>query len=360
MKSSYSQNSMYVNCSRAWDWAYTHKLRPEIEGASLFFGTAVDSSVMHMLEGKADYIAVFKDRWTKAYQYGKSTPIFDNSNVAYSYNDFDADVLQAKDKDQLLLWAAELNVGDGPSGIKIYKEIVKIKKNPYKRITDAQLKYFNRVCWLSLKRKGEILIESFKEQFYPKIKRVLATQKYVKLEVGEDVISGYVDMILEIEGEDKPVIFDLKTAAQPYTQDQIDLTEQLTLYQAMSNKEFNTDRVGYVVLCKNIPKEVKAVCKTCNHTRDGRHKTCNNIINEARCGGEWLEKKVLKPEVQVLIETKSPAQVADLMQDYSNIMFGMKHKVVFKNTNKCHNWWGAKCPYFNACHKNDFTGLKKG
>lgn len=363
-RTSFSQNSMYTNCSKAWDWQYNHKIRSEVEGASLYFGTAVDSAIMAMLEGKTDYIAIFKDKWKRAYQYGKATQIFDNDAIVFGHADFDEHVLKDKDKDQLLLWAAELNLGDGPDAVELFKEISKSKKNPYKTTSDAELKFFRRACWLSLKRKGEILINSFKEQFYPRIIKVLATQKYAKIEDPHtgDVISGYVDMILEIEGETKPVIFDLKTAAQPYDQEAIEVTQQLTLYRSMLGTEFNTDRVGYVVLCKNIPKESEGYCKECGYKKDGRHKTCNNTVgpDNVRCEGEWLEKKILKPVVQVLVESKSIGQVEDLLQDYSAIVHGMKSKVVFKNTSKCSSWYGGDCPYKKLCWKGSMQGLKKG
>jgi hypothetical protein len=377
-KTSFSQSSTYVACPRYWWNSYNEKWKSEVEAASLYFGTAVDASIMAMLENKPDYMAIFKDRWRKAFQYGKATPIFDNPDIVYNTADFDDDVLLPKDLDQMLLWAAELKVGDGPNPVDIFKEIAKIKKNPYKRTSDAQMKYFSRCSWLSMKRKGEVLINSFKDQFLPKIKVVHTTQKYAKIEGQDgDLITGYIDMILEIEGYDKPVIFDLKTAARPYEQSQIDLTEQLTLYAAMKANEYQTDLVGYVVLCKNIPKETVAHCKSCGHTKDGRHQTCNNMverefphptikdvplieIKSVRCEGEWLEKTVLKPIVQVLVERKTPEQVEELLKDYSNIILAMKNRIVYKNTSKCLSWYGSKCVFYDLCHKGVSTGLKKG
>lgn len=377
-KTSFSQSSTYISCPRYWHNSYNEKWKSEVESASLYFGTAIDASIMALLEGKSDYLAIFKDRWKKAFQYGKTTPIFDNDNIVYANADFDDDVLLPKDLDQMLLWAAELKVGDSPDPVEIFKEVARIKKNPYKRTTDAQMKYYSRCSWLSMKRKGEVLINSFKEQFLPKIKTVHATQKYAKIEGQDgDLITGYIDMILEIEGYDKPIIFDLKTAAKPYEQSQIDLTEQLTLYAAMKANEYQTDLVGYIVLCKNIPKETEAYCKSCGHKKDGRHQTCNNMterefphptvkdiplteVKQVRCDGEWLEKTVLKPMVQVLVERKTADQVEDLLKDYSNIILAMKNRIVYKNTSKCLNWYGSKCVYYDLCHKGTPTGLKKG
>ena len=367
-KTSYSQNSTYANCPKHWDFSYNKRIKSSTESASLYFGSAIDAAVMALLEGKPDYINIFKDRWHKAFQYGKATPIFDNPNIVYSYNDFDEHVLEPKDKDTLLLWAAELQVGDSENTIELIKSIAKSKKNPFKQPTAAETRLFNRANWLSLKRKGVILLESFKNQFYPKITKVIATQRYasIKDDSTGDSITGVIDMVLEIEGHTKPIIFDLKTASQPYTQDQIDLTEQLTLYSAMKSQDWNTDLVGYVVLSKNIPKQIEYFCAKCGHSKLGKHKTCDNKVpvdgsasKLVRCDGEWKPKVVLNPEVQVLVEQKTSKQVNDLLEDYSNIIVAMKNRIVYRNTSKCNSWYGGPCPYKNLCWKGSMDGLVK-
>ncbi len=224
--------------------------------------------------------------------------------------------------------------------------------------------FYNRMCWLSMKRKGKILLNSFHQQFLPKVKRVISTQGRAQIQDPNtgDTITGFIDMVLEIDGYDKPIIFDLKTAANPYSQQDIDLTQQLTLYAAMKGQEYNTDLVGYVVLSKNIQKSTVNTCKSCGHTKNSSHHTCNNIVGGKRCGGEWDEKVVLEPQVQVLVEKKDPNQINDLLMDYGNIILAMKQEIVYKNTSKCNNWYGSQCPFYGVCHKNDYTGLtnKKG
>ena len=371
-RTSYSQNSTYTGCPQYWNLSYNYRIKSDVESATLYFGSAIDAAITALLEGKPDYVYIFKDKWRKAFQYGKATPIFDNPNIVYSTNDFDEHVLKTKDHDTLLLWAAELNLGDSPDVVGLVKELIKIKKNPHKNLSANQLRFFSRASGLSLKRKGEVLIESFKTQFYPKITKVLATQKYasIKDEASGDLITGYVDMVLEIEGYDRPIIFDLKTAAQPYTQDQIDMSEQLTLYSAMKSQEYNTDLVGYVVLCKNIPKDTEYYCVECGHVKTGKHKTCDNRVDakegekagsdgKVRCDGAWAGKTILKPEVQVLVEKKSDAQVNSLLEDYANIVLAMKNKIVYKNTSKCNSWYGAPCIYKNLCWKGSMDGLVK-
>ena len=205
------------------------------------------------------------------------------------------------------------------------------------------------------------MIGAFKEQFLPKITKVISTQQRGDIKDAEsgDSIMGFIDMVLEIEGYDKPIIFDLKTAARPYDQTSIDLTEQLTLYAKMKGADFNTNLVGYVVLVKNIKKEVVGFCKTCNNKKLSRHKTCNAEIKGVRCNGEWDETIELKPEVQVLVKEKSQEEMDNLMESYGNIICAMKNNIVYKDVSKCANWYGGKCPYYDACHNNDTSGLVK-
>lgn len=316
---------------------------------------------MRMLDGKDDYLLIFRNRWEVGDSFGNPVPIYNNDNVVYANNDFDRNIFEQKELDYLATWVKELKLEHlGADGISVYDAVSKTKRNPYKQLKENEYQYFNRASWLSLYKKGEILLEAFKTQFYPKITKVHSTQKRSTFFInGEDSIGGVVDMILEIEGYDKPIIFDLKTAAHAYTDNQINLTDQLTTYAAMESSKYNTDLVGYVVLIKNIPKLVTATCKSCGYSRDGRHHTCNNLVNGTRCCGEWAEKKVPNPEVQVLVRSKTQGQINSMIEDVEHIIRAMKNKTVYKNSSKCYNWYGSKCPYFEACHNNDMNGLFK-
>lgn len=365
IKTSYSQNSTYTQCSKHWHFIYREGYEANFEGASTFFGSAIDAGVSAMLDGKSDWLQVFYDHWNKSWNFGKSTVIFDSPDITYSSKDFDVDVLEDKDFQTLDAWAQQLNLGAKPTkadSLALYRDIAAKKKNPYKTPSKDEMTYYNRASWLSLKRKGKLLLQAFNTQFFPKVKKVLATQQRAQIQDPNtgDTITGFIDMVLEIEGYDKPVIFDLKTAGQPYTQQDIDLTQQLTLYAAMKSGDYNTDLVGYIVLCKNIPKDTVSTCKTCGNIKNSSHTTCNALdANGKRCKGEWDDKTVCKPEVQVLVEKKDAGQINDLLIDYGNIILAMKQEIVYKNTNKCNNWYGSQCSFYDACHKKDYSKLKR-
>jgi hypothetical protein len=365
----------------SWKLRYKDKYEPIEQGASLSFGSAVDEGVMTMLKGDPNYMKVFQDRWhTSINMFGKATLIFDNPDIVYSYADFDRYILKPEDETLLNDWINELGIirdlikeeveqEDGtikvderiPTAFEVFSSVVKRKKNPYKKFTATELVFFSRASWLSLKRKGEILLEAFKEQMLPKIKKVHASQ--LKGEIvsddKQDSITGALDFIVDLEGFDKPVIVDLKTASQPYKQEQIDMTEQLTLYYAMKGKEYNTDLVGYMVLCKNIPKIKDAKCSKCGHARDGKHKKCNNLIDNKRCNGDWTEVIKPAPEVQLMVQSKNQDDVNGLYMDYTNILAAMKQDMVYKNTDKCNNFYGSRCAFYDKCHNNSDKGLRK-
>lgn len=373
IRTSFSQNNTYKQCPTHWKLRYKDKLYSPEMSSALYFGTAVDNAIETLLkeykslETEAakilymtdNYVKVFEASWVTNIAFGNSTPVFDNPNVIYGYADFDADILSGSDIEQLQAWSSK----DDP--IEYYKSLVKIKKNPHIKLNAAELGFFNRASWLSMRRKGLILIESFKVQILPKITEILSTQCKGELKdphQGDSVI-GYLDMILKLEGYDKPIIFDLKTAARPYTQENIDLTEQLTLYAAMKGEEYDTDLVGYLVLCKNINKEETSICKKCGHKKDSSHRTCNNMVDgetegkQIRCKGEWETKIELKPQVQILVKSKNQKEISDLLADYANIILAMKNDIVYRNTDKCTRWYGGKCPYYNLCHHDSMAGL---
>lgn len=369
MKTSYSQNSTYIDCPRYWELTYVEGYEAATQGSSLYFGTAIDRGVGEMLSNNPSWLKTFYDNWEFQAQNGNLTKIYDNDTITYSHKDFDGDVLEDKDFVELEKWAKELNLLDQnelivthEKLINLFKQASKAKSSPYIKITDEQFKYFNRCSWLSLKRKGKILLEAFEKQVKPKIKNVISLQKRCKIEdpaTGDQII-GYIDMVLELDGYDKPIIFDLKTSAFPYDQGQLDLSPQLTLYSAMESRNYNTDLVGYIVLPKNIQKDEVSHCAKCNVLRNTRHQTCNvTLADGSRCKGSWLMTKVPNPQVQIMVASKTPEQVNDLLLDIGNIVLAMKNRIVYRNTSKCENWYGGRCPMYDACHKKDYSKLVK-
>jgi hypothetical protein len=364
MQISYSKCSTYSACSRYWFLSYCEKIRPIVENASLYFGSAIDSAVSALLQSNPDYLQIFKDRWDTAVKDGKPIKIFGSASIVYSNSDFDKQVLSSDDLRMLTVWAKELGLESlGTDGISIFKEVLSIKRNPYKRkLTADEFVFFGKCSWLSLFCKGKLLLEAFRTQFLPKITKVLEIQSHEKIDdvyTGDSLV-GVVDMVVTLQDYgNTPVILDLKTSAQNYSDDQLELSDQLTAYKALTASKYPDAYTGYVVLVKNIPKESVFNCAKCGKLKDSKKRTCDNIINELRCSGEWKETKIPKPVVQVLIQKRTIEEVQDLLNDYSTIALAMKNNIHFKNSAKCANWYNNDCCYKKYCRHGDMAGLTK-
>jgi hypothetical protein len=332
-------------------------------GGSLLYGSAIDAAVMDLLDGKLDWKQKFYDRWKVGYVDSKAIDVFDNPDVVFANADFDALVLEENDLILMKSWIKELGLESlGSNPVNVFKEVLKIKKNPYKQNKANELAYFRRASWVALNRKGGILLDAFKEQFYPLIEEVLATQVHGSLTdpTTGDSISGYIDFIVRVKGYSSPIIIDLKTAAQEYSLEQAKKSEQLSTYLILKGQEYSTSLVGYVVLIKNIPKEVESYCEICNNKKNSKHKTCDNLVNGKRCGGAWLSKTILKPKVQFLVESRDQFALESLLQDYGSTLLAMKNDIHYRASEQCSNWFGKPCIYEKLCWEGKTDGLIDG
>ncbi len=259
VKTSHSQSQTYIQCPQHWKLKYRDGLYKDEQGSPLTFGSAVDDAVSELIlsHDLSKALNIFRDsHHTAVGRNGEKTVIFDNDKIDFYASDFDDFVMLDEDNIKMDQWKEELKISNawGSSTPEMISEIGKAKKNTYKKLQLNPLKFYNRCCWLSLLRKGEILVKAFNDQVLPKITKVHAIQKEVLIEdpVTKDKIMGFIDFVLEIEGYDKPIIFDLKTSGQPYKHYQLDQSDQLTLYLSIAGHEYNTDLVGYIVLIKSI------------------------------------------------------------------------------------------------------------
>lgn len=362
---SHSQSQTYIQCPQHWKNRYKEGLTSKTDGAALAFGSAMDKAVELILTKKprAEYEPAFEKLFYSTVDRSQNyVPIFDSKIIEYYASDFDEYVLTEEDRDSLDVWQKDLKLTKWAStGVNAFKEIAKVEKNPHRELHQDAKTFYNRACWLSLKRKGLMLLNAFEEQFMPKVTKVHDIQKYIHLKDDStgDKIIGYIDFVAEIEGYDKPIIFDLKTSSRAYNQSKIEQSDQLTLYIAMEGNSYETDLVGYVVLVKNIKRVETATCNKCGHTKVSSHKTCNNEVNGKRCGGTWDESFTLAPEVQVMVQSKSEEQVRIALEDQANIVEAMKRNIIYRNTAKCSDWYGGKCPYYDVCWNNDYSKVNR-
>ena len=354
---SHSKINDYISCSQRYKYKHIDKLRPTSKNASLYFGTAVDEATQAYLKDKtANWEAVFHKYWTTANDLGKFVNLYDSLEVDFGYKDFDKDLLTFEDIEIAKKSHQEL-IPSVPGDWLEAKEYVTTRKKQraYVKFSDNEHRYFNRLSWMSMYRKGLLMTRAFVEEIGPKIKAVLAIQKKVQLtsDTG-DILTGYVDMVLDLE-DHGIVILDLKTAAMEYDPLQTLTSQQLGIYASILGAEVNSYKVGYIVLLKNIEKDKEKVCKVCSHKGLGSHKTCDNVIEGKRCGGEWDMKLKLRGKVQFLVEELTEENMQANLDTVGGVTHAIKEGIFYRNTNSCLDFGG--CPYLNFCFKNKMDGL---
>ena len=351
----------YLSCGMAYKLHYIDKLREGTKSAALIFGDSIDNALNALLKGKADPVYVFNQYWSK----NKITDdnledIPENPLVRYADADFDRDLLQ--EEDMLYLDNRSNELGFHSEPLDVFKQIADKKKQVgYDKLEDRELKFFNLVNWLSLKRKAPIMIESYKNVVMPRIKVVHDVQKYIKIEndIGDTVI-GYVDLIVDYEHTDGKVykiIADNKTSTMDYTRDSVVKSQQLTIYAIAEN----ITHAAFFVIKKQIQKNRVKKCNKCGfdgikeNKRLTTAKTCDTLVEGKRCHGEWTE--VISPEARIDI-------IFDEIKDYNksivtetldHVNNGIKNGIFPRNYQSCGNFGG--CAYSRYCHYGDKKGL---
>ncbi len=353
-----SAANKFMSCAEEYNLHYNKRLRGKYQSAALFFGSAVDSGMNSLLknDGK-DPFDVFDYSWRFARLDGQEDREYltDSNKIVYSDKDFDKDLL-GDDDINLLKEKTSLITKD--EVLEYYKVLSEKKKQySWNKLSLSDQKMFNLYNWLSLRKKGHLMIETFKQKIAPNIIKVLDVQRYIKLENEKgDSIIGYVDLICEWKNEGV-VIFDLKTSSIRYEDESVLTSPQLTLYKAALYDTYKTDKCGYLVLSKTVNKNRVKICSVCKYDGSGaRHKTCSNEYTGSRCGGEWIETVNPSIDVQVIIDSIPKRTEEIVMQNYEQINKSIKDGNFSRNLNNCVRPWG-KCVYFDYCYKDDKSDL---
>lgn len=198
-----------------------------------------------------------------------------------------------------------------------------------------------------------MLLQVYKEQLLPKFKKVLAIQKQVELKNDDgDSIIGYVDLIAELH-DGRIAVIDNKTAGREYDLDAVTKSPQLSLYKTILNSgdEFNVDVAAFAVLIKQLNKNVKKTCMSCDFKADkgSTHKTCYNEINKKRCGGDWKREIEFEGRSQFLLDEIPEAVQEMVLENINVINHSIKNDIYPRNFNNCKTKYGTLCPYFQKC-----------
>jgi hypothetical protein len=345
---SYSAADKWLTCGELYYLKYVKRIRTREEGASLAFGIAIDTAVSYLLQCKKDGLehiglASYKDKFLTDADKGWNN-VLDCSKYKYRKADYDPVVVRSVDDTTLLKkWEEEL-------GVKASDAISAEKTQKYKPFKGKKLQMFSRMCWLSLKRKGLLMLEAFEKEIYPNILEVIAVQHKFTGNVGDVAdTSGYIDLICMYKGYDKPVILDLKTSSSFYEEHSVQFSDQLHIYLSAVGKDLDTDLAGYIILLKFMQRD--DVCSKCGYKKDGRHRTCNNMVDGERCGGKW--DKVPKGHTQVIINPVTQEKQDDSLQSFTNVTLLASQGLRYKRKEACFKY--GMCDMFHLCHYGDRT-----
>lgn len=323
---SFSALDCFEQCSEKYRLRYKEKLSSEKIPSPLFFGTAIDAAVeLFLLKKKRDLsereldLLLNEDAYSmfdKTMKEQNGQLLERNPLCEYFYSDFDSNVLTTDDYKSLS--KSYPSITDWEEFFAYCKRYIK---------THGELKQgskiaFNNLCWLSLYRKGEMMLKAYERDILPEIEEVFDIQKEVELinESG-DKLRGKIDFIASFK--DNPNvrhILDNKTSSEPYKEDSVANSVQLAIYCEAEN----CDRAGYIVLEKKMRiKEPKA-----------RTQVIKDIISEQH-----------KQKTFDIVEQK-----------LNNIACGEFSK---KDSPKDCMFFGRACEFFNLCWHGRMDGLKK-
>jgi len=341
---SHSARGKHDHCPMMYKLHYLDKVRPLGSTSALLFGSAVDKACEnYMLErvaGKAKLI--FKEAWGKC-QDGFEEEDGTISPVDYHANDFDHELLLQSDNELILKDSVCTSVSS----------IVKAGEDK------ERIAYAN---WISLYRKGLMLVDKFIQWVDENVEEVLGAQVAIELEDEEgNQVTGFADFVIKINGYNNPILVDLKTAGRYYERGSVKESEQLALYflYLKNTKYPDMERAAFLVLNKMIKKNRTKTCKKCGNVTTGREKTCAVGTGKNRCHGEFDE--VIDPEVNLqYIHDEIPQDFIDATIEKFNTTLGsIKTGEFHKNEAGCDRYYGRACPYKKYCESGCMTGLYK-
>lgn len=270
-KLSYSAREKYELCPYKYYLHYVMRYRSSLQSSALCFGNALDIALNDLLEGKQDYHEVFDSEWSKYYTQVDS--------IEYYKSDLDASLLTEEEKNLPI---------------------------PMQN-------------FLSLKKKGHKLLESYVDKIFPRIKKVIQVQGEVTVSgfddegnVTEDSIYGKLDLIAMIEtesGEIVTALLDNKTTSEPYPKNAVQTKDQLALYAAGFSE---IEWFGYLT----------------------------------------LNKKNFK--TQIILDKIPEEKKQQVLQKFVDTLNKIKDNCFDKNLKSCYAF-GRRCEFWTHCHQGYFS-----
>jgi hypothetical protein len=337
-------------------------LRPKLTSGALLFGSAIDHALNDLLQNRDldQAIKLFDKSFRFQSINNVGTYLPDSTLITYAKTDFDADLLTEEDIKKFNEKQYEWNVYLSKS-IGEVVNILQAKKaeSGFNSLSEEEKKSLAYANWLSMSRKGRVMLKSYNEKVLPKIKSVLAVQKQVEAENTEgDKLIGYIDLIVEMQ-DGKRYVADNKTSTKDYGANDAQRSQQLILYYHLTKEEYRLDGTAFIVMYKLINKNKVKICSVCQYDGSGsRHKTCSSEASGKRCGGEWVE--TINPEARIEIISNTVPEAAEelVMSTFDEANFGIKNGHFAPNLGACFNG-PLTCEFAGLCWSGSMDGIEE-
>lgn len=325
LKLSNTKRDKYIGCNARYNFHYNLKYRTKALSSALFFGVAVDEALNRMLLDKKDDHTEEEKKLmelTPEETFIKYLSDVTHNNQRVHIPRFKHCVYAKADFDHTMLSEADLElIGHDLEYCKAHVEWyhAELKKKDGK-VTEAETNDFNLMNWYSLKRKGLMILETYREEIMPQIHKVYSIQERVNLPNGSgDIIDGVIDFVASFTDDPETVyVVDNKTASQAYNQKKLTESDQLHLYAYY--KELS--HIAYIVCEKGIRK------------RDPR-----------------VRINILKGEVDEDFTD-------NLLDSYEDTLYNIREENFNPNFKSGCVFFYKPCEYYDLCHKETFNEEK--
>jgi hypothetical protein len=315
--------------------------------SALLFGTAIDKACEDYMKERTPLRAreIFKQNWREQEHNGQLIELHNCTEIEYRDADFDAELLIQSDNESILKDTIHTNVSS------IIKEGIDRKRIAY-------------INWISLYRKGILMVNKFIEWVDENVSEVLGCQIPIELEDEQgNKITGLADFAIKVNGYDKPILVDLKTAARYYERGSVKESEQLSLYFFFLKEKSYPDmeRSAYLVLSKQIKKNRIKICKQCGHDASGTNfKSCNNTHNKKRCNGEFNVTTTPEATIQYIHDEIPEQMISKTIETFNINVEKIQSGSFEKNLDNCIRYNGKiKCAFYEYCRTGSMEGLIK-
>lgn len=267
LKLSHSKLQKLQYCPRSYELYYVERIRSVFQSTSLLFGSAMDGALNRLLleckqyPTQEDLDAIVdssaEDIFTEAW-----TPVLTMGYVVYTKKDYDESLLEKEDVEQILHFILknfkelypESSVADADlDPLQCVQAMIDYKASKGSKLSMIQHDLIGLASWLSLKRKGLLLLKIYREQVIPLIEYVYDIQ--IAISITDDdgnVLEGFTDFTASFKDEPGvKYIVDNKTSSKSYAEDSVRTSEQLSTYDI----QLKLSKGAYVVMEKDIRKK---------------------------------------------------------------------------------------------------------